>query len=297
MAHNEEYRKRIGVSRTASTLKNYNLAYQKLAAFIKKKYHISDIAFYQLDLNFIERYDLYLREDAKLQPGTILTHINPLRKMVKIAMGKGLIDCDPFASYRPQRVKYEPRYLSKLDFEKLVNTPLEDLSLGIVRDMFLLSSFTGLAFTDMRNLTNQNLVHFPDGAVWLELNRQKSGRRSDIPLIPIALDIIEKYRGIPRGDKLLPMYSSWRINELLKIVAEKCGIETNLCFHVARHTFATQHTLSRGVPIESVSHMMGHSSIRSTQIYAEVTSEKIHREIKACKEQINTSYTLLNLDD
>ena len=296
-AHNEEFRKRIGVSRTANSMKNYNLAYQRLAEFIKKRYRLDDVPFTMLDMTFIDRYDAYLRYDLRLQSGTILTHINPLRKMIKIAIGRRFLDCDPFALYKPKRVKYEPRYLSKLDFDKLVNTHLDDINLRLVRDMFLLASFTGIAYIDMYNLTQQNLVRSPDGKTWLVFKRQKSGNDTNIPLMPIALEIIERYRGVPRGDKLLPMYCSARTNELLKIIGKQCGIEMKLTFHCARHTFATQHTLSRGVPIESVSHMMGHGSIRSTQMYAEVTSEKIHREMKACKERINESYTLSNLED
>lgn len=296
-SHNEEYRKRIGISRVTQTMRHYDMAYKRLTDFLNKKYHLSDISFQQLNTDFIENYDRYLSEEVNLNPSSILTYTNPLRKMVKIAIGKGLIDRDPFAQYKPQRVKHEPRYLSKADFDKLVDTPLENENLGLVRDMFLLASFTGLAYRDMYNLTDSNLVRSPDGRMWIEINRQKSGARSNIPLMPVALEIIERYRGIPKNGNLLPMYSSGHMNQCLKILAEKCGIEANLYFHVARHTFATQHTLSRGVPIESVSHMLGHSSISSTQIYAEVTDEKIHREIKACKDQINASYKLVNLND
>lgn len=295
--HNDEYKKKIDITRSYGTWKSYNQAYQKLAIFLKKKYRLSDVPFQMLDMEFIERYDMYLREELKLHPNTVPTCVNPLRKMVKIALGKSLIDRDPFAQYKPQRAKYEPRYLSKADFDKLLTTPLEDLTLQLVRDMFLLASFTGLSFTDMYNLTPRNLVRTPDGKMWLELNRKKSGNRSNIPLIPIALEIVTRYRGIEREGKLLPMFSSECTNRYLKTLAEQCGIYVNLTFHISRHTFATQHTLSRGVPIESVSHMLGHSSIRSTQIYAEVTIEKIHREMEACKDQINASYTLSNLND
>lgn len=160
--HNEECRKRVGISRAAQTMRHYDIAYKRLSDFLKKKYHLSDISFQQLNTDFIERYDRYLSEEVNLKPSTILMYTNPLRKMVKIAIGKGLIDRDPFVQYRSQRVKYEPRYLSKADFDKLINTPLENANLGLVRDMFLLASFTGLAYRDMYNLTGSNLVRSQD---------------------------------------------------------------------------------------------------------------------------------------
>lgn len=232
--HNEECRKRVGISRAAQTMRHYDIAYKRLSDFLKKKYHLSDISFQQLNTDFIERYDQYLSEEVNLKPSTILMYTNPLRKMMKIAMGKGLIDRDTFAQYKPQRVKHEPHYLSKADFDKLVNTPLENVNHGLVRDMFLLASFTGLAYRDMYNLTGSNLVRSPDGRMWIEIYRQKSGTRSNIPLMPIALEVIERYRRIPKNGKWLPMYSSWHMNQYLKTLAKECGIEANLCFHPSR---------------------------------------------------------------
>lgn len=294
-AHNEECRKRIGICRTKRTFENHERAYHRLSAFLKKQYRLPDIAFPQLNVAFIERYDHYLRVELKLQPGSMQQFINPLRHLIKIAIGKGLIDRDPFATYRLERKKYAPRYLSKSDFDKLL-TALLDANLSLVRDMFVLASLTGLAHNDLYNLTSRNLVCAPDGKLWLEIARRKTGTKSEIPLLPLAAEIIHRYKGMTRSDQLLPVHCLCSMNGHLKTIAKLCGITVNLTFHVARHTFATQHTLSRGVPIESVSHMMGHTSIRTTQLYAEVTSEKIYRDIEAWKTRVDKRFTLSNLN-
>lgn len=262
-AHNEECRKRIGICRSQRTFENHNRAYLRLVTFLKKHYRLPDIPFAQLDSSFIERYDRYLRAECRLQPGSMQQFINPLRRMIRIAMGKGLLDRDPFATYRLERKKYAPRYLSKSDFDKLLATSLDD-NLAFVRDLFLLASFTGLAYSDLYNLTPRNLTTTPDGKMWLEIARQKTRTHSEIPLLPLAVEILRRYEGMMRGDKLLPMPCLSTMNAHLKTIAKRCGIAVNLTFHMARHTFATQHTLLRGVPIESVSHMMGHTSLRTT---------------------------------
>lgn len=233
-AHNEECRKRIGICRTERTFENHERAYLRLAAFLKKQYRLSDIAFPQLNVAFIERYDHYLRTERRLQVGSMQQFINPLRRMVRIAIGKGLINRDPFAAYRLERKKYAPRYLSKSDFDKLLAASL-DANLSRVRDLFVLASLTGLSHSDLYNLTVRNLVCAPDGKLWLEIARRKTGTKSEIPLLPLAAGIIRRYEGMTSDDKLLPVHCLYSMNGHLKTIAKLCGIAVNLTFHLARH--------------------------------------------------------------
>lgn len=195
-AHNEECRKRIGICRTERTFENHERAYIRLAAFLNKQYRATDITFPQLNISFIERYDHYLRTERRLQPGSMQQSINPLRRMVRIAIGKGLIDRDPFATYRLERKKYAPRYLSKSDFDKLVTASL-DANLSLVRDMFVLASLTGLSHSDLYNLTARNLVCAPDGRMWLEIARRKTGTKSEIPLLPSPQKLLVAIKECP----------------------------------------------------------------------------------------------------
>ena len=290
--HNEEYKRRIGVNNAASTWKNYNNSFMHLEEFIQKKYHVSDLAFRQLDYIFIEDFAYYLRIDCKMNPNTMLHKLSCLRKMARIAIGRRLINRDPFAGFSPERTKSKPKYVPAVELDKLMNTTLKSSALELTRDMFVFSCYTGLAYIDLYNLTNQQIVKAEDGDLWLYTSRQKTGNDTKIPLLDKPLQIIDKYRGMGLGDKVFPLKSAVMLNNQLKKIAKLCGIDITLTFHMARHTFATEICLSQGVPIETVSRMMGHKKLLTTQVYAKVTHNKVNEEMEALTEKLKDKYAL-----
>jgi site-specific recombinase XerD len=290
--HNDEYEKRIGVNISQGTFENYGDGYRHLSRFIRQKYHLCDISFRQLDYSFIEDYDYFLRIDCGLKPGTVVNRMICLRKMVRIATGRGIISRDPFFGYSVERPKPCQRYVPEDEVEKLMKTPLKSHALNVTRDMSVFSCFTGLSHIDLFNLTEGQMIKSDDGTLWLNINRQKTGSASRIPLLDIPLQLIEKYRGTGCGGKVFPMKGGSHMNAQLKRIAELCGIERKLTFHMSRHTFATETCLSQGVPVETVSRMMGHRKLSTTQIYAKVTHGRVNEDMQALSEKLNGMYVL-----
>jgi site-specific recombinase XerD len=291
----ENYEKRVGKDREASTLKELKSALKHLVRFLKEKYRITDIAFSSLTYSFIEDYDYHLRITLKLQSGTILGLISRLRRMIKYAINEGFISRDPFYEYKPVYPKAKQKYLTLPELESIINTPFENVNLSLTKDMFLFSCFTGLAYTDICNLTGNNIVKAPDGVLWIRTSRQKTGVPCNIPLLDIPVRIIEKYRETGKNGKLLPALSNGVLNKHLKTVAENCGIKRNLIFHAGRHTYASVITLSQGVPIESVSSMLGHKKLSTTNIYAKITNDKVGKDMASLETRIENRYQLTQI--
>lgn len=294
--HNEEFRKRVGVNRELSTYQQHEISLQHLKRFMTLKYKLSDIPFTQLDYSFIEKYDYYLRIELHRKPNTILGITAHLRKMIKYAIGEGIITQDPFEGYSPEKPKLTQKYLTRDELNKIINTPLDHPCRYLTRDMFLFSVFTGLAYRDICNLTEKNIVRASDGILWIETTRQKTGTSCQIPLMEIPLQIIEKYKGLAPDSKLLPMLSCGRLNKNLKIIAEICDIKRKLIFHAGRHTFSTEICLSQGVPIETVSRMLGHRDLRSTQVYAKINNNKISEDTDKLEKRIKGKFRLTGIE-
>ena len=294
--HNEDFKKRVGVNRELSTQVQYENSLNHLKRFMSLKCKLSDIPFTQLDFSFIEKYDFYLRVELKLKPNTILGIIRHLRKMIKLATGEGIITCDPFDGYSPERPKAEQKYLTREELNKIMVTPLDHPCRYLTRDMFLFSVFTGLAYRDICNLTAKNIVRASDGVLWIETTRQKTGTPCEIPLMEIPLQILNKYKGLAPDGKLLPMQSCGRLTKNLKVVARLCGLKRKLIFHAGRHTYASEICLSQGVPIETVSRMLGHRDLRSTQIYAKISNNKISEDTDKLEERIKDKFRLVGTE-
>ncbi|WP_455672524.1 site-specific integrase [Phocaeicola sp.] len=294
--HNEDFKKRVGVNREPSTYQYYEISLKHLKRFMSLKCKLSDIPFTQLDFSFIETFDFYLRVELKRKPNTILGIMRHLRKMIKLAIGEGIITRDPFSGYSPERPKAEQKYLTRGELHKIITTPLDHPCRYLTRDMFLFSVFTGLAYRDICNLTAKNIVKSSDGVLWIETTRQKTGTPCEIPLMEIPLQILEKYKGLAPDDKLLPMLSCGRLNKNLKVIAKLCGLKRKLIFHVGRHTYASEICLSQGVPIETVSRMLGHRDLRSTQIYAKISNDKISEDTDRLEERIKDKFQLAGIE-
>lgn len=291
--HNQEFFKRVGVNREKNTAIQYENSLNHLTRFIRKKYNVSDIPFSKLDLSFIEACDFYLRVELKLKSNTILGIVRHVRKMIKLAIAEGIIFRDPFDGYTPERPKAEQKYLTREELDRLMKTQLDHPSRYLTRDMFLFSVFTGLAYRDVCNLTPKHIVRADDGVLWISTTRQKTGTPCDIPLLELPKQIIEKYEGTAKDGKLLPMLSCGRLNKNLKVIAKLCNIDRKLIYHAGRHTYATEICLSQGVPIESVSRMLGHRDLRSTQIYAKITEHKIAEDIQRVESRIEDKFQVV----
>lgn len=290
----EEFRKRIGIDRSANTYPKYNVAYKNLKRFLKEKYYIEDIPLTQLDLPFIETYDYYLRVERKLKAESIVTIVALLLKAVRIALHRNMITYPPFLGYKLGKPEFVQRTLSAEELKRLISTPLESSSQSFIRDLFVFSAFTGLSFIDLKQLTWKHIITEEDGSLWISMARQKTDIPFNVKLLDIPIKIIEKYKGISgtgKDDTVFKVLSHRRISDALKTIAKHCNITTNVSFHVARHCFASQICLSQGVPIESVSRMMGHRNIQTTQRYARVNNEKIGNDMKALSNRLANKFT------
>lgn len=276
----EQFEKRVGINRTAKSVRTYRNAYELVARFLSERLRLSDVPFSVLDRSFIDKFDFYLRTERKLAPNTIILYMSRLHTVINKAIAAGIITADPFAGYEPPRPERRRRYLTREELQRLMTTPLHSQRLYLVRDIFLFSCYTGISYGDMCRLTAANLETAEDGTVWIKAAREKTNVEFEIPLLNLPLHIIDKYRDTTAAGKLLPMYGNSELNKGLKHLAAACGIDRKLTFHKARHNFGTHITLSLGVPIETVSRMMGHRRLMTTQIYAHVTDRKVDEDTK-----------------
>lgn len=287
------FEKRVGVNRTAKSLQAYRNAYRHIENFCIEKYRLTDIPFSALDRSFIDKYDLYLRTERNLAPGTIINLTVQLKTIVGEAIADGIITTYPFTGYEPAHPKTVQKYLTAEELQRIMTTPLHRQTLYHTRDMFLFSCYTGISYRDMRLLTKDNLSLAEDGTWWIRSARQKTKVEFEIPLLDLPMQILKKYRDTASGDRLLPMYCNSTLNLYLKEIARICNINRPLVFHAARHTYATEITLSHGVPLETVSKMLGHSRIETTQIYAKVTDDKISADTKVLNRKISEHFSVV----
>ncbi len=284
--HNENFDKRVGVNRAKGTALSYWNTFNHLTTFLDEKYNVTDIPFSALDRSFIDKFDFYLRIECGLAPGTIVLLTTRLNTIIGNAVADGVLSRFPFAGYVAQRPKPIQKYLTRKELDKLMQTPLKRSNQYLVRDLFLFSCYTGIPYCDMRKLSGEDISTAADGVVWIKTSRKKTGVDYDVPLLDLPLQILNRYKGTAADGRLLPSYSLSHINNVLKEIARICGIKRKLSYHVARHTYASEITLSQGVPIETVSRMLGHIEITTTQIYAKVTNDKIDEDMKALEQRI-----------
>ncbi|KAA6317141.1 Tyrosine recombinase XerC [termite gut metagenome] len=289
----EEKKKSIGISIEASTYPIYPNALKHFRDFLQEKYNVDDIPFGKVDIALIDAYAYYLKIDLRMTPRTVKTNMIPFRTTVKRAFNKGMIRQDPFFEYTPEKSIPKRPWLSNEEIERLMNVKMKHSTWNFTRDMFIFSTFTGIAFIDLENLKHSNIQKQEDGSLWIVLNRQKTGTASYIPLLPIAQRILERYKNSEftgGNGKVFKLQHHVNVNWQLKRLAKAAGIDKRLTFHMSRFTFATTICLTGGVPIETLSQMMGHLSIRTTQIYAEVTRTKINEDMNNLAKHIEGKY-------
>jgi len=293
-AHNENYKRSVGVNRAEGTYKRFLTSLGHLKRFMRKKYNIADIPFQALTPSFVADYDYYLRIELRLSSGTIINTIVHLRKIVKLAINNGLVRNDPFVGYEFISPALVPKSLMAQELKTLIKAKLSRPNLNFIRDMFLFSAFTGVAFSDMRNLTEQNIAKAEDGVWWIHTKRQKTGTPCHIPLLEIPLELIEKYRGLGQDGKLFPMISCSKTNIYLKRIASESAINKPITFHWARHSYASQVCLSQGVPIDTVRELLGHRDWRATRIYAQVNNEKVGKDMRSLNKRLSGKFSMVD---
>ena len=290
--HNEEYAKQVGVTRSGESLRNYISVYKQTERFLQVHYSMEDIPLRQLELSFIEKFDSFLRIEQGFTAHTVSGYTIILRKMIRRAISQGTLHKNPFAAYIPEQPPRKRRHMTQEELEKFMNVPVASKRLCHSRDMFIFATFTGLSYADMCNLSEENIHKGKNGSLWIRINRQKTGVRCDIPLLDIPLQIIEKYKPECKSSKIFNMITLSCMNVNLKKVAKLCEIKKCVTYHQSRHNFATLITLSKGVPLETVSQMMGHKCFRTTQIYAKLTRQKINEDMKRISDRIGQKYKL-----
>jgi len=283
--HNEQQMHKLA----PGTMKNYYTTQRYLKKFLLEKLYRNDIALSQLKYKFLLDFERYLfnyipkNHQKPLNNNGIMKHIERLRKMINLAVKLDWLSKDPFASFKKHFDKVERESLSRLELSAMAGKEFTIDRLRHVRDMFLFSCYTGLSYIELAELTPNKIITGIDGGLWISTSRAKTDTDVRVPLLPHAIDLMENYRNDIRAQNngtVFPVISNQRMNGYLKEIADLCGITKTLTFHIARHTFATTITLSNGVPIESVSKMLGHTSIRTTQIYAKVVEHKLSEDMR-----------------
>jgi site-specific recombinase XerD len=290
--HNIKMKTLVGEEFEKSTLQRYETCLMHAKEFMQSHYNISDIPVTKIDFAFLNDFEYYLRSVRKCGNNSAIKYIKNLGKIVRICLGNGWLTVNPYINYKPKQKAVHREALTKEELLQLTKKKFDVERLRTVRDMFVFCCYTGLAYVDVHKLKRSELVKGIDNKLWIYTNRQKTDTLSRIPVLPAALSIIRAYEDHPQcivKDALLPIMSNQKMNAYLKEIADLCKIKKLLTFHIARHTFATTVTLNNGVPIESVAKMMGHTNIKTTQIYAKVMDHKISEDMGKLVEKLNRS--------
>jgi site-specific recombinase XerD len=282
--HNDNVKLLIGKDFAFATHQRYVTTLMHVQDYIKKKYKQKDFPVKSLDYNFITGFELYLKTERNCGHNTTAKYINNFKKIVRIAIANGWIKSDPFSNHRMSLKKVDRGFLTEIEIDIIKKKDIPVDRLNYVRDIFLFACYTGLAYSDLKKLSKKNLVTGKNGVLWIHTKRTKTDNECHIPVISAAKEILTRYSFHPyciENDVLLPVYSNQKTNAYLKEIATICGIDKNLSSHLARHTFATTITLNNNVPIESVSKMLGHSSINMTKTYARLLDKKVESDMSA----------------
>ena len=288
--HNQQMKALIDKEVSFATYERYCTALNHCQEFMKHKYKVSDIQLKQINYEFITELEFYLKTIKKCQHNTAIKYITNVKKIIRICLGNGWMDKDPFINYKFSLKEVEREFLTEEEIQSIMDKHFSSNRLEQVRDAFIFCCFTGLAYSDVEKLSKDHIILGIDGEKWIKINRTKTDTRSSIPLLPTAHAIIEKYASHPKcvaSNKLLPVLTNQKMNDYLKEIADVCGIIKNITFHLARHTFATTVTLTNGVPIESVSKMLGHRSIKTTQHYAKIIDRRVSDDMQILRNKLN----------
>lgn len=296
--HNAQMKALIGQEFSPLTFERYETSFRHTQEFMKWKYQIEDIDIKQLNYEFISNYEFWLKSQRKCDHNTTVKYLSNFKKIVHICIKHGWLDKDPFVGFKMTKREVERPFLVEEELTRIFNENFKMPRLRQVRDIFIFCCYTGLAYADVKKLTREEITTGIDGKKWIWTNRQKTETTTRVPLMDRALDILERYKDDPQcvnQGRLLPVLSNQKMNNYLNEIADACSITKKMTFHTARHTFATTVTLSNGVPIETVSKMLGHRNLKTTQHYARILDLKVSedmnnlRKILEAKEKASAS--------
>ena len=272
----DDARKSIGIDVKKDTVYSYERTYDLLKDYMKVTYKRNDFALQELNLSFIDKFNVYLRSELKHKKNTAVKHLRCLMRVVNVAVANRHLSFDPFLNFKAQREICERVFLTEEELRILINKDFRIKRLERVRDLFVFCCFTGLSYSDVKTLTPEHFETDTHGRIWIKKKRVKTGVLFRVPLLPIPKLILEKYKG---GDKLLPVVDLSSMDAYLKEIAELCGINKNISSHTARFTFATTVTITNRISLEVVSKMMGHTNTRMTSHYAKIIDKYIGEEM------------------
>jgi len=286
--HNNRIESLLGNGYAFGTLERFKISLKHLEEFLVWKLGVKDIAIDRVDFALITDFEFYLRSVKNCSNNTAVKYVRNFRKIIKICLSNDWLEKDPFVKYDGKMKEVETEFLTEEEIQSIYNKVFKTQRLELVRDIFIFCCFTGLAYVDVKGLKHDHIGIGIDGQKWIFKNRQKTDTKSKIPLLPIAEEIIKKYANNPKclnEESVLPVLSNQKMNGYLKEIGDLCEITKEITFHMARHTFATSVTLSNGVPIESVSKMLGHKNIQTTQHYARVLDKKVSEDMHMLKQK------------
>ncbi len=273
----------LGAGFSAGTLKHYKTSKNRLKEFVKKKYKKDDLNILDVNYSFISDFDTYLKKQYGNNLNTVWGYHKHLKKILNIAISLDYVLKNPYLKFKVKKQETKREYLTLDELKTISAKEIDIKRLSIVRDIFLFACYTGLSYVDMAKLNPDHIQQGVDGGDWIVIDRTKTTTECRIPLLDVPREILERYKDYPVCENkglLLPILTNQRMNSYLKELADICHIKKNLTMHVARHSFATSVTLNNGIPIETVSKMLGHTSIKTTQIYAKIVDEKISKDMK-----------------
>jgi site-specific recombinase XerD len=289
--HNEQLRQLVDKDFAPGTLERYETALSHTVLFLQWKFKTSDIDILDLSFEFVTAFEFWLKSERNCSHNTSVKYISNLKKIINICLKNGWLQRDPFTGYKMNKREVVREILSQEEIDRIANKVFPTDRLAIVRDIFLFSCYTGLAYADVKKLKRTEITTGVDGEQWIFTHRKKTEAPSRIPLLPAALRILQKYENnllcLNKG-VLLPMSSNQKVNAYLKEIADVCGINKKMTFHIARHTFATTVTLTNGVPIETVGKMLGHRNLKTTQHYAKILDKKVSDDMLTLRTKLDS---------
>ncbi|MDT0678351.1 site-specific integrase [Autumnicola musiva] len=290
--HNDRVNRLIGKDFAAGTAERYRTAKKHVEEYIKKEFKAFDIPVKDVNHKFISGFEYYLKTERNCAHNSAIKYITNFKKIIRIAHVNEWMTKDPFLNWKGKLKVVDREFLTKEELQVMIGKEINNQRLCLVKDIFLFCCFTGLSYADVEKLSAKEVVTGFDGNQWIKTKRTKTKTRSSVPLLPTAEAILEKYSTHPEvnEERLLPVLSNQKTNAYLKEIADICGINKNLTFHLARHTFATTVTLSNGVPIESVSKMLGHKNLQTTQHYAKILDRKVSDDMAALRNRLGSDF-------
>lgn len=289
--HNAQMESLIGKDNSKATFTKYRTTLDHIISFLQWKFKRSDISISVIKYAFIADFEFWLKSVKNCNHNTSIKYISNLRKIINVCLKNDWLNKDPFAGFKMTKKEVIREFLTEDELQLLISKDIQNARIRQVRDIFLFSCFTGLAYIDAKRLRRSEIVRGMDGEKWIYTKRKKTDSPTRLPLLPIVQEILEVYKDHPQclnEGSLLPVSSNSKLNAYLKEVADICGIKKHLTFHIARHTFATTVTLNNGVPIETVSKMLGHKSIKITQIYAKILDRKVSEDMRSIKQKFSS---------